>query len=113
MSTVRFPASGPLGTRARQAGVENPVALLWRFWRYNGFMATIQVKNVSAEAHAVLRQRAAASGQSLQEYMLAWIERSTARPTLDEVLDRIGHRSGGRMPADDVVRQLREERDHR
>lgn len=76
-------------------------------------MATIQVKNVSAEAHAVLRRRAAASGQSLQEYMLGWIERATARPTVDEVLDRIGHRSGGHPSSDDVVRQLREERDHR
>jgi hypothetical protein len=76
-------------------------------------MATIQIKNVPEEAHAVLRQRAAAAGQSLQEYMLTWIERATARPTVDEVLERIGHRNGGHLPADLVVRQLREERDHR
>ena len=76
-------------------------------------MATIQVKNVSDAAHAVLRQRATAAGQSLQEYMLAWIERSAARPTLDEVLDRVSHRSGGHLSAADVVGQLREERDQR
>ncbi|MBV9382297.1 MAG: antitoxin [Streptosporangiaceae bacterium] len=76
-------------------------------------MATIQIKNVPEEAHAVLRQRAAAAGQSLQEYMLTWIERATARPTVDEVLERIGHRSGGHLPAGLVVRQLREERDLR
>jgi antitoxin FitA len=76
-------------------------------------MATIQVKNVSEEAHAVLRQRAAASGQSLQEYMLTWIERAVRRPTVDEVLARIEHRSGGHLPSDDVVRQLRDERDRR
>jgi antitoxin FitA len=75
-------------------------------------MATIQVKNVSENAHDVLRQRAAAAGQSLQEYMLAWIERATARPTVDEVLERVGHRSGGHLSAEDVVRQLREERDN-
>ena len=85
----------------------------WRFKRYDGAMATIQIKNVSDEAHAVLRQRAAAAGQSLQEYMLAWIERSASRPTVDEVLDRVSHRSGGHLSAGDVVRQLREERDHR
>jgi hypothetical protein len=85
----------------------------WRFKRYYGAMATIQIKNVSDKAHAVLRQRAAAAGQSLQEYMLAWIERSASRPTVDEVLDRVSHRSGGRLSAGDVVRQLREERDHR
>jgi plasmid stability protein len=85
----------------------------WRYWRYHGGMATIQVKNVSDEAHAVLRQRAAAAGQSLQEYMLAWIERSAARPTINEVLDRVSHRSGGQLSASDVVAQLREERDRR
>jgi plasmid stability protein len=76
-------------------------------------MATIQIKNVSDEAHAILRQRAAAAGQSLQEYMLTWIERATSRPTVDEVLDRISHRSGGHLPADEAVRQLRAEREQR
>jgi hypothetical protein len=113
VNTVRVSASGHRGIWAAHEAIEKRVAPFWRLWRYNGSMATIQVKNVSPEAHAVLRQRAAASGQSLQEYMLAWIERSTARPTVNEVLDRISHRSGGRMPADDVVRQLREERDNR
>lgn len=89
------------------------VAPKWRYERYYDGMATIQVKNVSDEAHTVLRQRAAAAGQSLQEYMLAWIERSAARPTLDEVLDRVSHRGGGHLSAGDVVRQLREERDCR
>ena len=76
-------------------------------------MTTIQIKNVSEQAHAALRARAAAAGQSLQEYMLTWVERATSRPTVDEVLARIGHRSGGHLPADLVVGQLREERDHR
>lgn len=94
-------------------GRPQSMAPKWRFKRYHGGMATIQIKNVSDAAHAVLRQRAAAAGQSLQEYMLTWIERSAARPTVDEVLDRVGHRSGGHLSADDVVRQLRDERDHR
>jgi plasmid stability protein len=76
-------------------------------------MATIQVKNVSNEAHAALRQRAAVAGQSLQEYMLAWIERVATRPTVDEVLDRVSHRSGSHLSVADVVGQLREERDRR
>jgi plasmid stability protein len=74
---------------------------------------TIQIKNVPDEAHAILRQRAAAAGQSLQEYMLSWIERVTARPTVDEVLARIGHRSGGHLSPAEVTRQLRDERDQR
>jgi len=74
---------------------------------------TIQIKNVPDQAHAILRQRAAAAGQSLQEYMLSWIERVTSRPTVDEVLARIDHRSGGRLSAPEVVEQLRDERDQR
>jgi antitoxin FitA len=76
-------------------------------------MTTIQIKNVPEEAHAILRQRAAAAGQSLQEYMLTWIERATQRPTVDEVVARIEHRSGGHLTSDFVVHQLREERDQR
>jgi hypothetical protein len=45
--------------------------------------------------------------------MLSWIERVTSRPTVDEVLARIGHRSGGHLSAAEVVRQLRDERDER
>jgi antitoxin FitA len=90
------------------------VAPNWRQWRYSeGMTTTIQIKNVPDEAHAILRQRAAAAGQSLQEYMLSWIERVTARPTVDEVLDRIGHRSGGHLSPGEVVAQLRDERDQR
>jgi len=76
-------------------------------------MATIQIKNVPEEAHAILRQRAAAAGQSLQEYMLAWVERATGQPTVDEVLARVGHRSGGQLTGEFAVRLLRDERDRR
>ena len=86
---------------------------IWRQRSYSGGVATIQVKNVPDEAHAILRQRAAASGQSLQEYMLSWIERVTSRPTVDELLTRIGHRSGGHLSAAEVVQQLRGDRDER
>lgn len=74
-------------------------------------MATIQIKNVPDAAHAILRQRAAVAGKSLQEYLLGQIVESTRRPTLDEVLNRIEHRSGGSVPLEAAVDQLREERD--
>jgi plasmid stability protein len=76
-------------------------------------MTTIQIKNVPDSTHAMLRQRAAAAGQSLQEYMLTWIERATSRPTVDEVLARVEHRSGGSLSPADVVSQLHDERDQR
>jgi antitoxin FitA len=102
-----------MSNAVRSVPIDDDVALLWRQRRYYDVVATIQIKNVSEAAHAVLRQRAATAGQSLQEYMLAWIERAASRPTVDEVLDRVSHRSGGRLSATDVVRQLREERDRR
>ena len=34
-------------------------------------MATIQIRNVPEDVHRVYRSRAAAAGQSLQEYLLA------------------------------------------
>jgi antitoxin FitA len=102
-----------MSNAVRSVPIDDDVALVWRQKRYYDVVATIQIKNVSEAAHAVLRQRAATAGQSLQEYMLAWIERAASRPTVDEVLDRVSHRSGGRLSATDVVRQLREERDRR
>lgn len=89
------------------------VHAFWRQRSYSGGVTTIQIKNVPEEAHAILHQRAATAGQSLQEYMLSWIERATSRPTVDEVLTRISHRSGGRLPPAEVVQQLRDERGQR
>ncbi|MPY93398.1 MAG: antitoxin [Acidimicrobiia bacterium] len=48
-------------------------------------MATIQVRDLSAQAHAVIRGRARASGQSIQMYMRDQIERWAAEPTDDEL----------------------------
>jgi hypothetical protein len=65
------------------------------FWRYSFFMPSIQIKNVPPDVHRVVRQRAAAAGQSLQEYLLAQLTRQAREETLDEVLDRAGGRAGG------------------
>ena len=40
------------------------------FWRYIEPIATIQIKHVPEDVHRKLRVRAAAAGQSLQQYML-------------------------------------------
>ena len=39
--------------------------------RHNATLATIQIRNVPTDVHRTLRSRAAASGQSLQEYLLS------------------------------------------
>ena len=76
-------------------------------------MPSIQVKDVPDAVHATLRQRAAAAGMSLQEYLLALLTEDTNTPTLNEVLDRAGGRAGGRVPLKSAVKAVRAERDAR
>jgi hypothetical protein len=76
-------------------------------------MPSIQIKDVPAETHAVLRRRAAAAHQSLQEYLLKRLIDDTSHPTVDEVLGRAGSRTGGSLPFTESVRLLREDRDRR
>lgn len=73
-------------------------------------MPSIQVKDVPDDVHAILRRRAGASGQSLQEYLLARLVEDARTPTLDEVLDRVGHRTGGRVGLKEAVRAVRADR---
>jgi antitoxin FitA len=76
-------------------------------------MPSVQIKDVPDETHAVLRKRAAASHQSLQEYLLARLVDEASRPTLDEVLDRAGGRAGGSVPLKAAASTLRVERARR
>ena len=83
------------------------------FGRQNGAMPTIQVKNVPEEAHQVLRRRAAEAHQSLQEYLRSRLIAEASQPTLDEVLDRIGHRSDGAAPLSETAIIVRDDRARR
>jgi plasmid stability protein len=76
-------------------------------------MPSVQIKNVPEETHAVLRQRAAAAHQSLQEYLLARLIDEASRPSLEEILDRAGGRAGGSVPLKAAVEVLRNERARR
>jgi len=76
-------------------------------------MPSVQIKDVPEQTHAVLRQRAAAAHQSLQEYLLARLIEEASEPSLDEVLDRAGGRSGGSVPLKVAVAALRADRDRR
>jgi plasmid stability protein len=76
-------------------------------------MPNVQIKDVPADVHAVLRQRAAAAGQSLQEYLLGRLVAEASRPTLNEVLTRAGERSGGSFTLAEARRLIRSDRDSR
>ena len=76
-------------------------------------MPNIQIKDVPDETHAVLRQRAAVAHQSLQEYLRSRLIREAQQPTVDEVLDRAGGRTGGELSLSDAVDTVRFERARR
>lgn len=78
--------------------------------RQNGAMTSVQIKDVPADTHAVLRQRAAAAHQSLQEYLRARLIAEASQPSLDEVLDRAGDRSGGSLTLTSAQAALQEDR---
>lgn len=55
-------------------------------------MATIQIRGVPANVHRTYQVRAAAAGQSLQEYLLAEIVRNAALRTPDELVAAVEER---------------------
>lgn len=73
----------------------------------------IQIRNVPDDVHEVYTRRAAAAGMSLQEYLLADLTEQASRPTMQEVLDRIASRQGGRITGPEAAQLIRDERDAR
>jgi len=83
---------------------------------YTGEVAkNIQIRNVPDDVHAVHTRRAAAAGQSLQEYLLSDLTEQAGRPTMKEVLDRIAsrERTGSSVTLAQAAQIVREERDAR
>jgi antitoxin FitA len=60
-------------------------------------MPNVLVRDLPEEVHTALQRRAERQGQSLQQYLFLELRRLAERPSLDELLDRIGGRSGGRI----------------
>ena len=76
-------------------------------------MASIQIKDVPEETHAILKQRAALARMSLQEYLLKHLIDDSSQPTLEEVLERAGGRAGGSAPLAVTTDAVRDDRDSR
>jgi antitoxin FitA len=70
----------------------------------------VQIRNVPDALHRKLKVRAAASGQTLTDYLLAELERLATRPTRNEMLARLHTRKRVtlRTPAAAVIREERE-----
>jgi plasmid stability protein len=84
---------------------------MWQTCEHAGGMSKmVQVRNVPDALHRRLKIRAAASGQTLSDYLLRELQRLAARPTREEMLARLHgrHRVTLKTPA---ARVIREERD--
>jgi plasmid stability protein len=70
----------------------------------------LQVRDVPEDIHRTLKARAAASGQSLSEYVRGVLARSAARPTIGELSSRIEARGPVEAgePSEVAVRAVRE-----
>ena len=70
----------------------------------------VQIRNVPDALHRKLKARAADSGRTLSDYLLAEIGRLAARPTREEMLARLHSRRRATLktPAAVVIREERE-----
>jgi plasmid stability protein len=73
-------------------------------------MSNVLVRDVPDDVHAALVARAEQRGQSLQQYLTGELRRLAERPDLEEVLDRIDRRQGGRVGLAQAVADLAEDR---
>src|SRR5208283_3927931 len=102
-----------LGLFTPTAGTRPRNTCILRHWRQNNAMPSVQIKDVPEDVHRVLRERAARAHQSLQEYLRSRLIAEAKQPTLEEVLDRVAARRGGRVSFGAAVDHVRAERDRR
>ena len=76
-------------------------------------MATVLIRGLPDTTYAELRRRAERKGKSLQQYLVGELTRLAEHPTLDDVLDWVETRSGGRVGARPAVADLAEDRQRR
>lgn len=81
-------------------------------WRSIGAMPAVQIKDVPADVHEVLRKRARAAGQSLQEYLRSTLIAQAQQPTLQEIFDEVEHDPApSSAPLETTTALVREVRD--
>ena len=75
-------------------------------------MAMIQIRNVPDSLHRRLKSRAALAGMSLSDYLLGEVRAVAERPTLEELRNRLEHRTQV-VPTIAPADAVRAERDRR
>ena len=76
-------------------------------------MTNVLVRDLPEDVHAALQRRAERQGQSLQQFLVSELSRLAGRPSVDEVLDRIDRRAGGRVGLRQAADDLDQERAQR
>lgn len=71
---------------------------------------TIQVRDVPDDVYRTLRIRAAEAGLSLSDYIRRDLERSAARPTVDELAARVAARGPSALRTSTVLAALHQSR---
>ncbi|MGP4110024.1 FitA-like ribbon-helix-helix domain-containing protein [Streptomyces sp. 4N509B] len=74
-------------------------------------MATLYVRDLSDEAMAELKIRAARNRQSLQAYARTLLEEEAATPTTEDVIARIRERVTARLSTSEVLADIASERE--
>ncbi len=70
----------------------------------------IQIRNVPDDLHRVLKVRAAQAGMTLSDYLLNEVRQVAARPTLDELVERLRRRKAVRTreSSAEIIRRHRD-----
>jgi hypothetical protein len=76
-------------------------------------MTNVLIRDLTEETHRELLRRAEQRGQSLQQYLAAELTRLAVSPTLEDILQRIDTRHGGRVGLDQAAADLANERSSR
>ncbi len=78
-------------------------------------MVMIQIRNVPPDLHALLTDRAKASGMNLSDFLKAQLERIAAVPTNAEIFAQVeADAQAGLLPrisSEEIVAGIREDRD--
>lgn len=70
----------------------------------------IQVRDVPDDIHRTLKIRAAAAGMTLSDYIKRDLEQAAAKPTLDEIDERVTARGRSSLTRADILATLDEVR---
>ena len=72
----------------------------------------VQIRNMPEKMHRTLKARAAEAGLSLSDYLLKELAWSAERPTMPQIIERLGQRQAFEPKTSPAI-VIREERDRR